>query len=296
VTLLDRPVPAPGEFPEAGIHWVTPKLMAALRIPLLRGRLFDSRDHAGAPRALLINETAARRFWPDADPIGKMVWIPEEGLTSDRFQVVGVIGDVRFGTVETPPAPEFFVSYYQAPLTWRMLFVLRTRDDPMAVAPAAIRTLHEWAPGFPIYQVQPLTNFVSASVAYARVSALLLGMFAVLALALATIGVYGVISFAAAQRTREIGVRVALGATRADVVRLVVGQGVMLVAVGSTIGVVVALAATRALRSVLFGIEPGDPATLAGMVAVLAGTVLLACWIPARRAAGTPAIEALRVG
>jgi putative ABC transport system permease protein len=187
-----------------------------------------------------------------------------------------------------------YVSYYQSAFTYRMMLFLRTRGDPLAVANAARRALREVAPGFPVYDVMTMEAQVANATAHTRFSAVLLGVFAAMALLLAAIGTYGVISFGVAQRTREIGVRVALGATRGDVVKLIVGQGISLAFVGIVCGLLGAFATTRLLRSLLYGVGPTDPATLTGIVAMLVVAVVTASWIPARRAAGVPAVQALR--
>ena len=186
------------------------------------------------------------------------------------------------------------MSYYQSPISFRMRLFLRTDGDPAAIAPAARRALREVAPGFPIHAVATLESIVGESTASARFGAVALGTFATLALLLATVGTYGVISYAVTQRRREIGVRVALGATRSDVVRLVVGQGLRLAASGVVVGLVAAFMATRVLRSLLFGVAPTDPTTLVAIVTTLVLAVLAASWLPARRAAGVPAVEVLR--
>ena len=190
--------------------------------------------------------------------------------------------------------PDVFISYYQLPFSWRMMLFVRTHGDPLAFEKTARQTLRRVAPGFPVYDVRSMDERVRIVMAPTRFSALLLTSFAALALALAMIGTYGVISFTVAQRTREIGVRVALGATRADVIRMIVGQGVTLATVGAVGGLAMALVTTRLLKSMLFGVEPTDPATLVGIVGLLTLAVLAASWIPAHRAAGVPAVRALR--
>lgn len=210
--------------------------------------------------------------------------------------MVGVIGDVRYGGIGQPPVPDVYMSYYQQPMSYRMMLHVRTHGDPAAASEAVRRALREVAPGFPTYDVVTLEGRIRAALGESRFLAQLLSVFAGLALVLATIGTYGVISHAVAQRTREMGVRVALGATKGDVMRLVVGQGIALAAVGGVVGLGGAAVATRLIRARLYGVEPTDPVTLLCIVVVLILAVLAASWIPARRAAGVPAIQALRGG
>ena len=290
----DRSPDAGGAQTVVGAHWITPEWPKSIGVPLLRGRLFSRSDDKHARQVVLVSASAARTLWPNEDPIGRPVRVGVPFFGSDTAYVAGVVGDLRFGSLDSLPQPDVYVSYYQSPFTYRMMLFVRTSGDPRALAAPVRRALREAAPGFPVYDLLPMEARVAAATAQARFSAVLLGVFAALALALSVIGTYGVISYAVAQRTKEIGVRVALGATTADVVRLVVGQGIVLAGVGVACGLAVAFAATRVLRSLLYGVGPTDPATMLGIAGILIVAVLSASWIPARRAAAVPAMWALR--
>jgi predicted permease len=292
LTLYDRP-PAPrGAEPVVGVHWITPGWPAVMRVPLVRGRFFSPADGPKSPKVALINEAAARAYWPGENPVGRSFSINQ----GDTIYIAGVVGDVRYRSNYSPPAPDIYLPYHQQQLSARMMLFMRTSGNPGALAGPVRRAIKEVAPGFPVYEVTTMETRVAFAVESARFSAMLLGLFAGVALVLAALGAYGVVSFAVAQRTREIGVRVALGATSRDVVAMVVRQGMSLAAAGGTIGLVGALATTRLLRAQLYDIEPADPVTLVSIVALLVLAVLVASWIPARRAAGVPAVEALRGG
>jgi predicted permease len=293
IELRDQPPPAAGAEPTVGVYWATPGWFQVLRVPLLRGRLFASEDRPDARRSVIVNETAARTFWPGQDPIGRPVGVGQGGFWDDTAYVVGVVGDVRFETMDSLPRPDVYLPYSQSPSGRMMLFV-RTAGDPLALAPAARRALHDAAPGVPVYDVMTMEARVADATAAARFSTVLLTFFGLVALALATVGTYGVIAFATMQRTQEIGIRMALGATRGEVARLVVSEGVAIAAVGGALGIAGALAATRVLRSLLYDVEPSDPVTFAGIVALLALAVIAANWIPARRAARIDPARALR--
>jgi predicted permease len=292
--LPDRPPVAAAATPIVGVHWITPSWPKVVGVSLVRGRLFTRADDARSRKVVLVSESAARKIWPGEDPIDRPVLLGVDYFEHDTAYVAGVIADLRFGSIDSLPQPDVYISYYQSPFTYRMMLFVRTRGDPLAVAGAARKALREISPGFPIYDVQSMQTRVAEGTAQARFSAVLLGIFAAMALMLAAIGTYGVISFAVAQRTREIGVRVALGATTRDVVRLVVGQGMRLATIGIVFGLTAAIATTRVLRSLLYGVEPTDPTTLFGIVAMLMLAVTAASWIPARRAALVPAVQALR--
>jgi predicted permease len=289
----DRPAPAPGTEPNVGVHWVSPDWFATMRVPLKQGRVFTRDDRAGVQKVVVISEGAARAYWPGQDPVGKPVSVGQGGFYDDTAYVVGVVGDVRYGTLDSLPVPDVYLSYYQSP-RGRLTMFVRTVGDPRAIVAAARREIAAIAPGAPLYDVRAMRERVADAMAYARFSALLLAAFATVALALAALGTYGVISFGVSQRTKEIGVRVALGATRANVLRLVVGQGIGLAVIGGALGLAGALATTRVLRSLLYGVAPSDPATLVSIVALLVAAVILASWIPARRAASVHPSDALR--
>ncbi|HEY4305222.1 MAG TPA: ABC transporter permease [Gemmatimonadaceae bacterium] len=277
----------------AGIHWISPDWSTVMHVPLLRGRLFDRNDDAHSRKVVLVSASAAQRMWPGLDPIGRPV-TNFGSAVSDTAWVIGVLGDVLYGSLNYPPGPEIFVSYFQAPLSYRMMFFLRTDGDPQHVTDDVRRALREIAPGFPMYETETMEWRIGATLAYPRAATTLLALFATVALVLATIGTYGVISFGVAHRKREMSVRLALGATTGDLVRLVVGQGVTLGAVGLGCGVVAALGATRVLRTMLYGVAPTDPVTYVAIVAVLSIAIIVASFAPARRAAGVPAMTALR--
>ena len=280
-------------LPEVGVFWITPEWPTVMRVPLLSGRLFDGRDRPGAPKSVLVSEAAARRIWPGEDPVGRPVSVGQGGFDADTAFVVGVVGDVRFISLDEAPVPDVYLPYAQSPYGRTMLFV-RTSGDPARLAPVVRRAVHELVPDFPIYDVRTMDDRAAESMGYARFSTLLLMAFGALALGLATLGLYGVISFAVAQRTREIGIRMALGATAHDVVQSVVRRGALLTAAGVVIGLAAAVGATRLLRSQLYDVAPTDPPTFAAIVVLLAGAALLASWIPARRAASVQPTEALR--
>ena len=295
IDLRDRPAAGPGSNPDIGVHWITPEWNRVLEVPLIRGRMFDASDRLGRQKVVLVSESAAQRFWPGQDPLGRPVGIGQGGFWEDTARVVGVVGDVRFATVDAPPVPDAYISYYQSPRGGMLVF-LRTSGDPLAVASPARQVIRELAPGIPVYDIRTLASRAGDAMSYARFGAILLALFGIVALALATLGTYGVISFGVAQRTREIGIRVALGAGRGDVVRLIVGQGLRIAAAGAAFGLVAALAATRVMRSLLYDVAPSDPVTFAAIVALLGAAALLASWIPARRAARVDPVETLREG
>jgi putative ABC transport system permease protein len=289
----DRPAAPRGMEPPVGVHWVTPGWFQTMRVPLIRGRLFTNADRLGAQKVVLISESAARSYWPGQDPVGRPVSVGQGGFYEDTAYVAGVVGDVRFGTLDSLPKPDVYISYYQSP-RGRMMMFLRTAGDPRSAIAGARREVDALAPGVPLYDVRPMDERVAEARGYARFSALLLAAFAAVALALAALGTYGVISFGVSQRRKEIGVRVALGATRSSVIRLIVGQGIALAAVGGIVGIAGALATTGVMRSLLFGVEPSDPVTLVLIVGILVTAVILASWLPARRAASVDPAEALR--
>jgi predicted permease len=280
-----------GKEPQIGVHWVTPDWFKVMRVPLFAGRVFTDADGRGARKALLVNATAARRLWPNESPIGKIVGIGMGGF--DTAYVVGVVGDVRFHTIDSVPAFDAYVSYYQAPRPSAIVY-LRTVADPTTLARPARSLIGDLVPAAPVYDVRTLASRVDDASAQAQFSSVLLALFAASALVLAAVGVYGVVAFGVKQRTREIGIRVALGAEQSEVLRLIVRQGVRLALTGVGLGLLAAFAATRALGALLFDVAPSDPLTFGIVAALLGLAALTASWIPARRAARLDPSTALR--
>jgi putative ABC transport system permease protein len=295
IRFRDQPPPPPGTEPDVGIHWVTPSWMTMMHVPLVRGRFFTRDDRTGVQKVVLVNEAAAQKFWPGQDPIGRPVSVGQGGFWDDTARVVGVVGDVRFGSLDSAATPDVYLSYFQSP-RGRMMLMLRTAGDAKSFVAPSRRLVHELLPTSPVYEVMTMQERVADAMRYARFSTVILALFGLVALALATMGTYGVISFGVAQRTREIGIRVALGASRNELLRMIVSRGLVLALVGGVIGLGAALAATRVLRSLLFEVVPTDPLTFSAILAVLMLAVLVASWIPARRAATIHPSEALREG
>jgi predicted permease len=289
---------APGSAaPSPNVRIVTRDFFRALSIPLARGRLFGPSDGAGSAPVAVINEAARRAIWPNADPVGQQIrFAPDEPWLT----IVGVTRDVRSMGLSEPVTPEVYLLHEQLPAiaasTERAMYVvLRTAGDPLSLASAARATVRELDPLLAITGIRSMTEMVDLSVAGPRFTMLLLGVFGGVALTLAAVGIYGIMSHAVKRRTREIGIRVALGARPADVLRLVVGQGMTLAGVGLAIGVAVALAATRLMTQMLYGISATDPVTFVGIVVLLAAVAFVASWVPARRAVSTDPTTALRV-
>ena len=250
-----QPAPQPEDAPIFWRRVIDPDYFRVMKIRLVRGREFTSRD-AGSPRIAIINETMARRFWPNTDPLGKRFGTGQSWLT-----VVGVVGDVKFTSLTKDAELEFYELYRQASIA-DMILTVRTVTDPQRLAPALRQAVLETDPTQPISRVTPMTQYVSDAVGTPRLSALLLAVFGTTALLLAAVGIYGVISFSVTRRTREIGVRIALGATGRDVMRIVVGQAIALASVGIAIGIGSALALNSIMQRMLFGVTaPNHPPT-----------------------------------
>jgi predicted permease len=293
MTFADRPVSASGNA-MVGVHWVSPDWFRTMRVPLKRGRLFTDADRLGTARVVLINEEAARKHFAGEDPIGKRVAVYQGGFDKGA-EIIGVVGDVRFGTIDSTARPDTYISYGQARISRMMIFV-RTSGDPLLLASAVRNVVRAFAPLNPVYDIRPMSTRVATASAQARFSAVLLALFAGVALVLAMMGIYGVMAFGVAQRTREIGIRVALGADRGRVLALILREGALLAGAGVMIGSVAAVAFTRVLRTMLFEVTATDVPTYGTMILVLAVAVLLASWVPARRAASVDPVTALRGG
>ena len=291
-TIEGRPPLAAGDFLVADTRTVTPGYFGTMAVPLVDGRSFDFEDDETRPRVVVINQAMARRYWPNERPVGRRV-VLRDGPDADVREIIGVVGDVRHFGADAAPHAEIYSSHLQVPEK-SMTLVVRTTAEPTGLVAAVRDRVLEIDPSQPIYDVKPVEQLAAQSVAPRRFAMLLLATFAVVALCLATIGIYGVISYVVGKRTREIGVRMALGASRQQVLGLVVGQGMKLAFVGIMAGLAGAVAATRALRSLLFDIKPFDRGTFLMVTLTFAGVALLACWLPARRAAGVNPMEALR--
>ena len=289
--LLDRPVdPDPTHQPLVGVHWASPNWFATMGVRLERGRTFTVADRIGAQRVTMINDVAAARFWPSGDPLGKMVSVGQGGM--DSAIVVGVVRGVR-QNADSAPRPEVYVPYAESPRSGMIIFV-RAARDAASLGPEIRRAVHDVAPRLPLYDMQTMDERAAGATAQARFRALLLALFAATALVLSVIGIYGVMSLSVTSRWRELGIRAALGADRARMLRLVVGEAFALVGVGAVIGIAGAIAATRVLSAFLFGVSRTDPTTYLLVALLLGGAAFVASWLPARRAAAVDPVEALR--
>ena len=262
-----------------------------MRIPLRRGRLFTDADRAGAENVMLVGEQTARALWPDGDPIGQHVRIG--GYDGPPRTIVGIVGDVRHQELAAPPTLQMYTP--QAQLTDSFLtMVIRSGGEPATLAGEARRAIWSVAGDVPVYEIAPLSELVARSVGPRRFVMVLLGLFGAVALLMTAIGVYGVISYSVAERTREIGIRAALGAARGDIVRLIVGGGLAVVGAGLAAGVIAAAIATRFLASSLFEVSATDPATFLAVAGVLLVVALAAQAIPIARAMRVDPSIALR--
>ncbi len=276
----------------AELRITTPSYFDALRIPLRSGRLLTERDTDSTPPVIIINEAFARRYFPDRSPLGEQLKFGDNYFDGE---IVGLVGDVRHRGLEAVALPEMYISYLQKPILWpTMSFVIRTTSDPTSIVASVRRELQAVDPRQPIYGVRPMEGLFSASIAERRFNMVLLTAFAVLAALLTATGIYGVISYSVAQRTREIGIRMALGAQTGDVLKLVVRQGLAPAFVGIVLGLSGAFALTRVIASLLFGVSATDPVTFASLPLLLVALALLACWLPARRATKVDPMIALR--
>jgi putative ABC transport system permease protein len=291
--LGDRPTPARAELPNAAFAPVTAGFFETMRIPLHAGKLFDGTEREGAPEAVIVNEAFASHFWPGGSALGqrlKQGW-PES--PSPWRTIVGVVGDVKLNGVDQDTPMEVYLPMGQHPVSSASLIVRTEQSTDTLIKPVAA-IMHEANPNSPLYDVRTVDQLMSAAFARRRMTMIVMGGFAGLAIVLAFVGLYGVISHGVAERTREIGVRVALGATRAQVTRLFVRQGATMTTIGLVAGCVMAFGLTGLVKQLLFEVQPNDPASVLTAVTLLAVVAIGACYLPARRAARVDPTTALR--
>jgi predicted permease len=268
-----------------------------MAIPLLQGRDFTERDTTNSTLVVIVNEAFARTVFPNENPLGQRLGIGDgwwrDGDHLPR-EIVGVVANVRDGSLDKAPAPELFIPHSQSLWDFGLNLVLRTRVKPETLMRPVRETVWAMDKDQAIGDIKTMEHVIAESVAPQKFNAGLLGGFAALALLLAAIGIYGVLAYSVSQRTREMGLRMALGAQRADILRLVIRQGTGLAIIGIVFGLGGAFALTRVMRTLLFEVEPGDPLTFVTVSLLLMAVALLACWVPARRAARVDPMEALR--
>jgi predicted permease len=307
---LDRPLPTSmDKVPTSQYRAVSGHYFIAIGIQWLKGRLLNDHDQANSPLSVVINETMARRFWPDGDPIGKTVLLtppeslipPNEipsGFHPPRFTVVGVVADAHYGSLDKAPEPLVYASVLQNDYSASPFFTVRTDGDPMMLVNSIRGQLAQFDRDLPISYIMTMDEVMSQSVAQPRLEAILLAMFGALAMILAAVGIYGVMSYTVTQRTSEIGIRMALGASRTAVLQMVIAQGLRLASIGLAIGLagglILAFLAKRVLAKLLFGVSTTDPVTFSVVAGSLALVALLACYVPARRATRVDPMVALR--
>jgi len=285
--------PSPELNPNEQAREVMPGYFRALGIPLLQGRLLEESDGPDSPKVVLASESLARKYWGEQNPLGRRIKLWGLEAEGPWWTVVGIVGDVRHFGLEAETKPILYFPYTQRPKR-TMSIVIRTQADPAAMANVISRQTLALDPGQPVYAVKALEQYVSDSAAVPRFRTLLLGLFAGLGVLLAAVGLYGVISYTVSQRTREIGIRMALGAHRRDVLKLVVGQGMTLALIGLALGLFASLALTRLIKDFLFNVSATDPLTFAVIALLLACVAFLACYLPARRATKVNPLTALR--
>jgi putative ABC transport system permease protein len=294
IRLPNRPAAHGKEQPFASYTMVSSGYFSAVGTPLLRGRSILETDTLESTPVTVINGAMARKYWPGEDALGKQV-----GVGSTRFPlmtIVGIAADTKHLSLREEPGPEMYVPFNQKvwPSLAIMQVAIRTKADPASMTNLVREAVRSVDPDLPLGKLATLSTLVDGAMTQPRFSMLLLGAFGALAVTLAAIGMYGVIAYSVAQRTREIGIRMALGAQRGTVFGMVLGQGARLAGLGIAIGILTALGVTRLMASFLYGVQPTDPLTFAAVALLLAGIVLLACYLPARRATRVDPIIALR--
>jgi predicted permease len=287
----------PGESTEINSSFVAPGYFETLRIPMLQGRTFQQQDNANAPGVTLVNEAFARRYWPGQQPLGKRIQmgVARSGANNSPYlTVIGVVKNGKYNSLGEEATPFIYLNlaqtYGAAPT-----LIVRTLGDPLASLAAVRSEVAALDKNLPLFNVKTMRQHLGLALLPARLAGSALGSFGLLALILAAAGIYGVMAYSVAQRTREIGIRMALGANASDVLKLVVRQGMALVSIGMALGLAAAFALTQLLKSLLFNVSATDPVTFVGIVILLAAVALLACWIPARRATRVDPMVALRM-
>lgn len=285
-----QPVVPLGKRPIINIQQLSPDYARTLRIPLLAGRVFTAHDDSGAAPVALLNQTTAHRFWPNGGAVGKHVWI---GSLPHPFEVVGVLADVKNAALASPPEAEVFLPFPQLP--WSLLcLTVKTAGDPRGSVASIRRAIAAVDREQPLTRVMTADELLATANAEPRFTMFLIGVFSVAAFVIAAVGIYGVIAFSVAQRTQELGIRIAIGAARTDLFRLVIAHGLRLTAAGLLIGLVGSLAATRLIAALLYQTSTTDPVTFAGSAVLFAAVSVLASYLPARRAASVDPTNALR--
>jgi putative ABC transport system permease protein len=290
-SVVGQPPLPPGQGQSASARIITPDYFHAQGVPLRAGRVFTEQDKAGTPNVLIVNEVFARRYLPGEEPLGKRLRL---GINNIEGEIVGVVGDIRGSSLATPGAPEYYIPEASVAFGDMTLVVRTTTGDPASLTAALRQAVGEMDKDQPLYDVRTMDSLVARSVARQRFSMTLIGVFALLAVLLAAVGIFSVMSSLVAQRTHEIGIRMALGAQTSDILSMVVRHGMTLTLVGVVLGLAASFALMRLMSSLLYEVSANDPTIYGGIAAMLVAVAFVACYVPARRAAKVSPLIALR--